>query len=142
MNYYLWLKAFHIISLVAWFAGIFYIWRLFVNHAMTDSQAVKDQLGIMEGKLIRIIMNPAMILTVGFGLTMLVLQLSAFLSTGWIWVKLMLVLVLLANHFMAVRYHKRLLAGEAFPHRRFRFLNEIPTLILIGVVLLAVLKPF
>lgn len=142
MNYYLWLKAFHIISMVAWFAGIFYIWRLFVNHAMTESQAVKDQLGIMEGKLIRIIMNPAMILTVGFGLSMLLLQLSAFLITGWIWVKLMLVLVLLANHFMAVRYHKRLLRGETFPHRRFRFLNEIPTLVLIGVVLLAVLKPF
>lgn len=142
MNYYLWLKAFHIISMVAWFAGIFYIWRLFVNHAMTESQAVKDQLGIMEGKLIRIIMNPAMILTVGFGLSMLLLQLSAFLIRGWIWVKLMLVLVLLANHFMAVRYHKRLLRGETFPHRRFRFLNEIPTLVLIGVVLLAVLKPF
>lgn len=142
MNYYLWIKAFHIISLVAWFAGLFYIWRLFVYHAMNDSPAVKEQLSIMESKLIRIIMNPAMIATTVFGLLMLFLNLDYFLNVGWIWTKLMIVTVLFANHFMAVRYHRRLLAGENFDQRRFRILNELPTLVLISVVLLAILKPF
>ncbi len=142
MTYYLWIKAFHIIALVAWFAGLFYIWRLFVYHAMNDSQAVKDQLAVMESKLLRIIMNPAMIVTTALGLLMLFLNLDYFLAVGWIWTKLMIVLVLFANHFLAVHYHRRLVAGEQFDHRRFRFLNELPTLVLIAVVILAVVKPF
>ncbi|EHQ08043.1 protoporphyrinogen oxidase HemJ [Leptonema illini] len=142
MTYYLWIKAFHIIALVAWFAGLFYIWRLFVYHAMNDSPAVKEQLGVMESKLIRIIMNPAMIVTTVLGLVMLFINLDYFMAVGWIWTKLMIVLVLFANHFLAVRYHKRLMAGEAFDHKRFRFLNELPTLVLIAVVILAVVKPF
>lgn len=113
MTYYLWIKAFHIIALVAWFAGLFYIWRLFVYHAMNDSPAVKEQLGAMESKLIRIIMNPAMIVTTVLGLVMLFINLDYFMAVGWIWTKLMIVLVLFANHFLAVRYHKRLMAGEA-----------------------------
>lgn len=142
MTYYLWIKAFHIIALVAWFAGLFYIWRLFVYHAMNDLPAVKEQLGVMESKLIRIIMNPAMIATTALGLVMLFINLDYFMAVGWIWAKLLIVLVLFANHFLAVYYHKRLMAGEVFNHKRFRFLNEVPTLILIAVVILAVVKPF
>lgn len=142
MKYYLWFKAFHIIFMVAWFAGLFYIWRLFVYHSMNDTPAVKDQLSEMERKLIKFIMNPAMVLTAAFGLILLFLNLDAFLHVGWIWTKLMLVAVLLLNHYLAIRYQNRLQRGEAFPHRRFRYLNELPTVILIIVVILAILKPF
>lgn len=139
---YLWIKAFHIIFMVAWFAGMFYIWRLFVYHSETDSQEVKNTLTVMEKKLYRIIMTPAMILTVVFGLWMLFLRFDSFAGVYWIWLKLLFVTALIWLHFYSNSYRKKLVSGETFPSRRFRILNEVPTLILFAVVILAVIKPF
>ncbi|HMX56353.1 MAG TPA: protoporphyrinogen oxidase HemJ [Leptospiraceae bacterium] len=138
----LWLKAFHIIGFTAWFAGIFYIWRLFVYHAETTSEDVRNQLAIMEYKLYKYIMRPAMVVTLFFGFALLYLQWEAFFRSAWIWLKLCLVALVLANHFMAESYRKKLARGMAYKSRIFRILNEMPTVLLIGIVLLVVLKPF
>ncbi|MCS7204369.1 MAG: protoporphyrinogen oxidase HemJ [Leptospiraceae bacterium] len=139
---YLWIKAFHIIFMVAWFAGMFYIWRLFVYHMENPHQEVKNQLAIMERRLYKIIMMPAMILTVTFGIIMLIMNWNYFLNVGWIWVKILVVFVLLYWHFLVPYYMKQFEKGVAYPSKKFRIMNEVPTLILIITVLLAILKPF
>jgi len=139
---YLWLKAFHIIFMVAWFAGMFYIWRLFVYHCENPYPQVKEQLSIMEKKLFKIIMTPAMILTILFGLMMLILNWDYFIQVKWIWIKLLIVGILIYWHFLAYYYIKQLEKNQTYTSKKFRIMNEIPTLILISVVLLAILKPF
>ena len=139
---YLWFKAIHIIFMVAWFAGMFYIWRLFVYHAETTSQEVRDQLAIMERKLYRIIMTPAMIITVAFGLALLYLRWTDLGRAGWMHTKLLLVAILIFWHFLAGHYKNRLAEGATFASRKFRIMNEIPTLLLIAIVILVVLQPF
>ncbi len=139
---YLWIKAFHIIFMVAWFAGMFYIWRLFVYHMENPHKEVKDQLHIMEKKLFKIIMNPAMFLTVFFGLLLLILNWNYFIHVKWIWIKILIVCFLIYWHFLAFYYIKQFEKNISYPSKKFRIMNEIPTLILITVVLLAILKPF
>ncbi|MBL8021828.1 MAG: CopD family protein [Leptospirales bacterium] len=138
----LWIKAIHIIGFTAWFAGIFYIWRLFVYHADTESQAVRDQLAIMERKLYKFIMRPAMVITLACGVGLFYLQWDVIARSYWIWIKVGLVLLVLGNHFLSNYYRLQLARGVSYKGRRFRFLNEVPTLLLICIVLLAVLKPF
>jgi putative membrane protein len=128
--------------MVAWFAGMFYIWRLFVYHAETSSEEVKKTLTVMENKLYKIIMTPAMIVTVTLGIWMILLKLDYFLSVTWIWIKLAAVTLLIVLHFMSASYKSRLQSGEAFHSKKFRMMNEIPTLILFIAVILAILKPF
>ena len=139
---YLWFKVFHIVAMVSWFAGMFYIWRLYVYHAETDSDEVRKTLAVMERKLYQIIMTPAMIITVTFGTFMLVMQWQAFGSQLWLWFKLALVLILLHFHFMADKYRKKLSSGETFLSKKFRILNEVPTILLIAIVILVIIKPF
>jgi len=139
---YLWIKAFHIIFMVAWFAGMFYIWRLFVYHMENPHKEVKDQLAIMEKKLYKIIMMPAMILTVVFGIWMLFLKWDYFINVKWIWIKIIIVLFLIYWHFLAYYYIKQFEKNQTYPSKKFRIMNEVPTIILIAVVLLAILKPF
>ncbi|MBU42660.1 MAG: TIGR00701 family protein [Spirochaetaceae bacterium] len=139
---YLWFKAIHLIFMVAWFAGMFYIWRLFVYHCETEHQEVRDQLAIMERKLYHIIMTPAMVITWVFGLAMVFMQWSAFAKAGWLHAKITLVLFLVFWHFLAGHYRKKLLAGNTYPSKKFRLMNEVPTLVLIAVVILAVIRPF
>ena len=136
----LWLKAFHIIGVIAWLAGIFYIWRLYVYHSETASPDVREQLAIMEARLLRYIMRPAGIVALGFGLLLLVHGWAVYVRAVWIWVKLLLVIGLLLNHGMAERYRVRLARGEVFGSKRFRIQNEVPTLLMICIVILAVLK--
>ncbi len=138
----LWFKSFHIIGFVAWFAGIFYIWRLFVYHSESPSQEVRSQLAIMEYKLYKYIMRPSMVVTLFFGAALLYLEWNAFWQMGWIWLKLVCVAGVLANHFLAEYYRIQLAQGRTYPSRRFRILNEVPTLLLIAIVLLVMLKPF
>ncbi len=137
---YLWLKVGHIVSFTAWFAGIFYIWRLHVYHAENPSPEVKSQLGIMAEKLYRIIMTPAFICTIAFGISLFYMRWDALKSNYWIWVKIALVVLVGVNHFMAGLYAKRLRAGKEYSGKRFRLLNEMPTLLLVLIVILAVLK--
>lgn len=136
------LKALHIVAFVAWFAGMFYIWRLFVYHAEATSPDVKRTLDVMAGKLYRIIMVPASIATLLFGFGLFAVRWNAHADHAWIWVKIALVGGLLVLQHLANSYRKRLAAGETFNSKRFRALNEVPTLILLIVVGLAVFKPF
>ncbi len=139
----MWLKAWHLIGMVTWFAGLFYLPRLFVYHAMSEDEISNERFKIMERKLYYGITMPAGIFTLFFGLWMLYdYAWAAYGGQLWLTVKLILISLLVAYHL----YCGRLVAD--FRHDRntrshvwFRWFNELPVLILIGVVLLAVLKP-
>lgn len=136
------LKAFHIISMVCWFAGIFYLPRLFVYHAMSEDTPSQDRFALMERKLYRGIMTPAMIATWGFGLSMIALAPSVYLSQGWLHVKLALIICLTVYHLLCGQFRKRLVDNPHYKsHTYWRMFNEIPVVILIAVVILAVVKP-
>ncbi|MEA3150122.1 MAG: protoporphyrinogen oxidase [Gammaproteobacteria bacterium] len=137
----LWLKAFHVIAMVTWFAGLFYLPRLFVYHADAGDWISVERFRIMEGRLL-IIMNVGAVLTLIFGIAMIVAA-PAYLKMGWLHVKLTLVLLLIVYHLMCFKFVRD------FAHDRktrsakwFRLFNEIPALLLIGMVILAVVKPF
>ncbi len=135
----LWVKSFHIIFVTSWFAGLFYLPRLFVNHAMVDDQATSERLKLMEHKLYRF-MTPLGVLAVAFGLW---LWLGYGISGGWLHAKLALVAVLVAYHLYCGKLlqdftHDR----NRHPHVWYRWFNELPVLILFAVVFLVELKPF
>lgn len=137
------IRAFHIISMVCWFAGIFYLPRLFVYHAMSDDQTSQERFAIMERKLYRGIMTPSMIATWGFGLSMIALAPSVYLPQGWLHIKLALVILLTIYHLVCGRFRLRLANEPQYKsHVYWRWFNEIPVIILISVVILAVVKPF
>jgi len=139
----LWVKALHIFFMTSWFAGIFYLPRLFVYHAMSEDQATRDQLKVMEGKLYRFI-TPIMWLTIGLGLWMLYdYAWSAWSSMGWLHIKLLLVTLLVGYHFYCGRLIREFAAdNNRHSHVWYRWFNEIPVFILLPVVLLTVAKPF
>ncbi|MCB1160741.1 MAG: CopD family protein, partial [Leptospiraceae bacterium] len=126
----------------AWFAGIFYIWRLFVYHAETGSQEVRDTLAVMERKLYKYIMRPAMVVTIFCGTALLWIQWNSFARTYWIWIKVGLVVLVLFQHFLSEYYRHQLLKGKEYNSKLFRVLNEFPTLLLIFIVILVILKPW
>lgn len=133
------LKAFHIILVVSWFAGLFYLPRLFVNHAMVDDVATRERLALMEYKLYRF-MTPLGILAVGSGLW---LWLGYGFGGGWVHAKTTLVLGLIAYHLYCGRLMRDFVAGRnTKSHVWFRVFNEVPVLVLFVVVFLVVLKPF
>jgi protoporphyrinogen IX oxidase len=137
----LWLKSFHVIFVVTWFAGLFYLPRLFVYHAMTGDITVRETLKVMERRLM-VMMNIGGILSWLFGVAMLV-SMPGLLGLGWMEVKLVLVLALTIYHFWCAVIVKQLARDEAMrSHVWYRWFNEFPTLILIAVVILAVTKPF
>ncbi len=139
---YLWFKVIHIVGFTAWFAGIFYIWRLFVYHSETNSQEVKDTLSVMERKLYKIIMRPAMVVTITFGTGMFYLNWDSFHRGIWIWLKIFLVCIVLFTHYLADWYREQLLLGKTYNSKKFRMLNEVPTILLILIVILVIFKPF
>ncbi len=137
----LWVKAFHIIFVICWFAGIFYLPRLFVNHAMTDHLETKKQLALMEYKLYRFI-SPLAWLAVAFGIWLSYLNWDFYKTEAWFHIKLLLVLPLIAYH-MACGYFMRQFQNDlnSKTHIFFRWFNEIPVLILFAVVILVVVRP-
>ena len=138
----LWLKAFHIIFMVCWFAGIFYLPRLFVYHAMSNEPAVHAQLAIMERKLYRFVSIFA-VLTVVLGFALMVLNTSYYLTAPWFHAKLALVVALVIYHFSCGAIAGRLARGEnKHSHVYYRWFNEIPTFFLFAIVILVVVKPF
>ncbi len=138
----LWLKALHLAFMVCWFAGLFYLPRLFVYHAMATDPAVREQLCVMERRLYRFV-SPFAVLTVGFGLWLLALNPAFYLGQGWMQVKLVLVTLLVIYHVYCGRLLRELSDGSSTrSHRYFRVYNELPVLILFPVVILAVLRPF
>jgi putative membrane protein len=135
----LWIKSLHIIFVVCWFAGLFYLPRLFVNHAMVTDRATKDQLKLMERKLYRF-MTPLGLLALVFGFW---LWLGYGFSGGWLHLKTALVVVLVAYHLYCGWLVQQFAADRTlYSHVFYRWFNEIPVLILFAIVLLAVLKPF
>ncbi len=138
-----WVKAFHIFFMVSWFAGVFYLPRLFVYHAMASDQATRDQLKVMERKLYRFV-TPMMWLTIALGLWMLWdYAWVAWSSMGWLHAKITLVTLLVAYHFYCGHLVKRFAADEMQrSHVWFRWFNEVPVLILLPVVILTIVKPF
>lgn len=142
MEYYGWIRAAHIISVIAWMAGLLYLPRLFVYHAdAARGGETSETFKVMERRLLRGIMNPAMVLTYVFGIWMLVLQ--EWWTMPWMWTKLALVAVLTIFHHALALWRKDFLADANTRSARFyRFVNEVPTLIMIGIVLLVVIKPF
>jgi putative membrane protein len=137
----LWVKSLHIIFVTSWFAGLFYLPRIFVNLAMVDpaSTAERERLLLMARKLYRF-MGPLMVLALAFGLW---LWLGYGIGGGWMHAKLALVVLLLGYHHVCARLLRRFERGENLrSHVWFRWFNEVPVLLLFAVVLLVVLKPF
>ncbi|HHH39149.1 MAG TPA: protoporphyrinogen oxidase HemJ [Sedimenticola sp.] len=139
----LWVKAFHIFFMVSWFAGLFYLPRLFVYHAMSGEAAVREQFKVMERKLYRFV-TPMMWLTIGFGLWMLYeYAWAAFSSMGWLHLKIALVALLMAYHFYCGHLLRRFAAdANRHSHRWYRWFNEAPVLLLLPIVILTIVKPF
>lgn len=139
----LWIKAFHIVGVVVWFAGLFYLIRLYVYHREETEDVVIQRFAVMERRLYHYITVPGAWLTILTGLSLLALQWDALRLQGWIHAKLLLVAILLGIHLYAGHIRKRFVAGGTLPSSTFfRVLNEIPTLLLIGIVILVVVKPF
>jgi putative membrane protein len=136
----LWIKSLHIIFMVTWFAGLFYLPRLFVYHALAEDEAGKTRFKLMERKLFFGIMTPGAVLTIAFGLW---LWRGYGFSGGWLHAKITLVAVLVLYHFYCGKLlidfkHDR----NRHSHRYYRWLNELPVLILVAIVILVVVKPF
>ncbi|MEM9541084.1 MAG: protoporphyrinogen oxidase HemJ [Cyanobacteria bacterium P01_E01_bin.42] len=143
---YFWFKAFHLIGIVVWFAGLFYLVRLFVYHAEASERdepaqtILKAQYEIMEKRLYHIITMPGMIVTVAMAIGLISTE-PEILKSGWLHIKLTLVALLIGYHFFCGRIMKQLAAGECnWTGQKFRALNEAPTVLLIVIVLLAVFK--
>lgn len=136
----LWVKSFHIIFMVTWFAGLFYLPRLFVYHAMSSDTVSNDRFKVMERKLLLAIMTPSAVLTLATGIW---LWLGYEFSGGWLHAKVALVVVLVAYHVWCARL------VQDFKHDRndksdlwFRWFNEFPVLLLVAIVILVEVKPF
>ena len=137
----LWLKSFHIVFLVAWYAGLFYLPRLFVYHAQASDETSHQRFVVMERRLLAITHLGAA-LALAFGIAMLVLA-PAYLSMGWMHAKLALVLVLLGFHFANVGLARSMrLRTSTRSVRWFKIYNEMPGLLLIAITILVVVKPF
>lgn len=140
----LWVKAFHIIAMVAWFSGLFYLPRLFVYHAMSDDGVSKERFKVMERKLYRGIMMPAMLLTLILGLWMLYeYAWTLYINTLWMQLKLVLVVLLIGYHHLCGRY-LRLFAKDknTRSHVFYRVFNEIPVFFLAFIIILVIVRPF
>lgn len=140
----LWLKAFHLIFMVTWFAGLFYLPRLYVYHAMSEDEISNERFKIMERKLFYGIMTPGMIITFIFGIWMLVdYAWGMYSSMGWLHVKLLLLAGLVVYHYYCYRYLIDFkLDRNQRSHVFYRWFNEVPVLFLLAIVILAVVKPF
>ena len=136
-----WIRAWHVVFMVTWFAGLFYLPRLFVYHAATSDSAGIERFRVMERRLFAI-MTIGAALTAAFGLWLLARE-PVLLDTGWLRAKLVLVALLIGYHAWLGKLVRDFAAGRnAHSSRWYRWFNEIPTLLLIGIVLLAVARPF
>jgi len=137
----LWIKAWHVIFMVTWFAGLFYLPRLFVYHASATDSAGIERFRVMERRLLGIATLGAL-LTAAFGIWLLLLN-PALLQAGWLRAKLALLVLLVAYHGCCWRLVRAFAAGRnVHSHVWYRWFNELPALLLIGIVLLAIVKPF
>lgn len=139
----LYIKALHIVFMVTWFCGLFYLPRLFVYHAMANDKISLDRFIIMERKLYYGIMMPGAILTIIFGLLLINFNLSAYLHMPWMHIKLSLVVLLIIYHVYLGALIKAFKANaNKHGHVFYRILNEVPVIFLIAIIFLVVVKPF
>jgi protoporphyrinogen IX oxidase len=138
-----WIEALHIISIVCWFAALFYLPRLFVYHAQTEDQPGIERFKIMERKLYRGIATPAMIASLIFGLWLFSFAPDYYLAQPWFIVKVCLVLLLVAYHGACWYFMVQFREGKnRYRHTFFRWFNELPVLALVGIVVMVVVRPF
>ena len=141
-EYILWLKAFHIFSVICWFAAIFYLPRLFVYHAMSEDSISCERFKIMERKLYRGIMTPAAIATIALGAWMLIDQWVFYKTQPWMHVKLVMVFFLLGYHHACGRFVKKFAQDiNTKSDRFFRIFNEVPVFFLLAIIILVVVRP-
>ena len=139
----LWIKAFHLMAMVTWFAGLFYLPRLFVYHTMSEDQVSVERFKVRERQLYRGITNPSMIATLVFGFWLLGLNLEFYMAQGWMHAKLVLLAILVAYHLYC-GHLVRVFRDDANTrsHIFYRWFNEFPVLLLVGIIILAVVRPF
>lgn len=139
-NAYLWIKALHVVFVVSWFAGLFYLPRIFVNLAMVDDAPTRERLLLMARKLLRFMTGLGLIAVV---LGMWLLGKGTIMKAGWMQAKLLLVLLLIGYHaWCAVLYRRFESGGSRLSHVWFRWFNEVPVLLLTAIVVLVIVKPF
>ena len=141
---YPWLKSFHLIAVISWMAGMLYLPRLYVYHVNAPKGGeLSETLKTMERKLLRYIMNPAMMVSWVFGILMLTANPAIMSAGGWIHVKLLLVVLMSACHMMFAKWRKEFERDENTRNEKFyRWWNEAPTILMIFIVILAVAEPF
>ncbi|MCE9507294.1 MAG: protoporphyrinogen oxidase HemJ [Alphaproteobacteria bacterium] len=144
LSHYDWFKALHLIAVMSWMAGMLYLPRLYVYHTGADKGSeLSETLKIMERKLLRIIINPAMILSWGFGLAMLAANPGLLSSGGWMHVKLGALVLMQIFHAFLSRWRKAFLKDKNHHSAAFyRKANEIPTVLMIVIVIMVIVKPF
>ena len=139
---YLWVKALHLIAVMSWMAGLLYLPRLFVYHAMVEAESVRAQtFKLMERRLLKAIMNPAMILSWALGLWMFHHN-PELLLMPWMWMKLFCVVMMTVAHMVFARMRRQLEQNIAFSEKAYRWWNEVPTVLMIVIVIMAVVEPF
>ncbi|PWC34392.1 hypothetical protein TSO352_16130 [Azospirillum sp. TSO35-2] len=140
---YEWIKALHVISIIAWMAGLLYLPRLFVYHCQVAAGSeASETFKVMERRLLRAIMDPAMTASYVFGITMIVLT-PEWMKQGWLHAKLLFVLLLTVSHIMMGRWQRDFAQDRnTRPQRFYRIANEVPTLLMIGIVIFVIVKPF
>ena len=142
---YLWIKALHVIAVISWMAGLLYLPRLFVYHCdAAAGSAASETFKVMERRLMAAIMTPAMLVSWALGLGLIaILGFEVFRYAYWLWVKVGLVIVLTATHLLMIR-HLRDFARDRNVHsqRYFRILNEVPTVLMIAIVVMVIVRPF
>lgn len=139
---YLWLKVFHLFFVIAWFAGLFYLPRFFVHHSQTEDANTQIKLSLMEAKLFRF-MTVILIFMLFTALGLVKLNLDYYLQSGWFHAKLTLVFGLICYHLYCGRLVKQFRIGEnKRSHVFYRVFNEVPTIVLLGILILVIIKPF
>ncbi|MFC3167496.1 CopD family protein [Paracoccus fontiphilus] len=134
-------KAFHVMAVISWMAGLFYLPRLFVYHAERGrTPEPAESFAIMEAKLLRLIMNPAMIATWLSGLSLVLTPGIVDWSMAWPWTKAACVLAMTGFHMWCAGQRRLLEAGKGHPGRRYRLMNEVPTLLMVGIVVSVIVK--
>ncbi len=138
----LWIKSFHLIFVITWFSGLFYLPRLFVYHAMSSDSISNERFKLMERKLYFGITTPSAVLATLFGIWLLSYNWIGYLQAGWMQAKLALVVLLWLYHFMCDKYRRDFKKdANRHSHVFYRWFNEIPVVILIAVVILVIVKP-
>ena len=141
---YPWFKAIHIIAVMSWMAGLLYLPRLFVYHVEVELNSTEDRrFQIMERRLLRAIMNPAMVVSYIFGILLILTPGIVDWSSAWIWLKILAILVLTGCHHAMGKWRKDLAEGTNQKSQRyFKVANEVPTISMIIIVIMVVVKPF